>query len=718
MEAGCRHEQAGHASRALAPFREAEAELPPGPDHARAMSFVGSHEQTPMEEGVALGIAALAECGDDRALRIECLLHNVVGHEITARFAEALRLAREALALLDENTDEALRISTLATVGDLEAKITPRGGRDRLRGAIALEGDRSIPDPDMSPTTCLGRALHWSDELGVARELLERSYERARSTGDEAGISAVSGYLALLECRAGALERARAYADESLAICEQGAEQDQNLGGALYPRALVAAHQGDEALARDLAGRGLSIAATIGDRAYSIHHRRVLGFLELSVGNPIAAIRHLDPLPEELAAARIRELGLHPFYPELIEALIAADRSADAASRLADWEAFGEPLRPTRRAVHGSSSPGREGSPSSARMTRCRVSSRSPAAQTPRRWPTCRRPPRRRGRCSCARSRSASAAPTARSRRACSASRPTARTGSCWATSCSAGSSATRRDFARGDLVTATVRRSCGHCIPCAQGAPDSCDTGDYLERGITRLHGFAAELVAEAPEHLVPVPRTLGRLGVLAEPASVCERALRHVRAIGGRQPWGPRRALVIGTGAIGMLATYLLRMEGLDVWAADRAPDGLKERLVAGLRRALRRHGRRTAARPRRRRRRLRRRARGRGRRADHARHAHAPAPQRRRLPARHRRAPARRVASTGASSASTRSSRTARSSAASTPTGSTGRRRSSIWTPRAPAGRRRSRRSSGCACRSTRTLTPSRTGASRRR
>jgi glucose 1-dehydrogenase len=24
------------------------------------------------------------------------------------------------------------------------------------------------------------------------------------------------------------------------------------------------------------------------------------------------------------------------------------------------------------------------------------------------------------------------------------------------------------RDFARGDLVTATVRRSCGHCIPCA----------------------------------------------------------------------------------------------------------------------------------------------------------------------------------------------------------------------------------------------------------
>ena len=136
--------------------------------------------------------------------------------------------------------------------------------------------------------------------------------------------------------------------------------------------------------------------------------------------------------------------------------------------------------------------------------------------------------------------------------------------------------------FARGDLVTATVRRSCGHCAACAQGAPDSCDTGDYLERGITRLHGFAGELVAEDPEHLVGVPASLGRLGVLAEPASVCERGLRHVRAVGARQPWGPRRALVVGTGAIGMLATYLLRMDGLEVWAAERSTHDEKRRLV----------------------------------------------------------------------------------------------------------------------------------------
>lgn len=128
--------------------------------------------------------------------------------------------------------------------------------------------------------------------------------------------------------------------------------------------------------------------------------------------------------------------------------------------------------------------------------------------------------------------------------------------------------------FSRGDLVTATVRRSCGRCIACANDSPDSCLTGDYSERGITRLHGFARERVAEDPAQLIAIPPALGRLGVLAEPTSICERALRHARTIGGRHPWQLERALVIGAGAIGMLTTYLLRLAGLEVWTASLEP------------------------------------------------------------------------------------------------------------------------------------------------
>jgi len=129
--------------------------------------------------------------------------------------------------------------------------------------------------------------------------------------------------------------------------------------------------------------------------------------------------------------------------------------------------------------------------------------------------------------------------------------------------------------FTRGQLVTATVRRSCGHCIACAEDSPDSCLTGDYGERGITRLHGYARELVAEDPAQLVAIPKSLGRLGVLAEPTSICEHALRHARTIGGRQPWQLERALVIGAGAIGLLMTYLLRLADVEVWTASLEPE-----------------------------------------------------------------------------------------------------------------------------------------------
>jgi DNA-binding CsgD family transcriptional regulator len=340
--AGDCHERAGDAARALALFRRACEAAPAGPARAQAMCRIGSHEHTSLPDCVRLCTAALEECGDERPVRIECLLLLVLGSEIQCRLDDARRFAAQVLELVDADTPEGLHVWALAVLGDLQSKTAPGGGRDVLREAMAIEGDRSLPNPDLSPTTCLGRALAWADELDDARELLRRSYDRALAMGDEAGVSDVGGYLALLECRAGDLVRARAYAEESLAICEQGAEQDQNLGGALYHRAWVAAHEGDAALARELSGRGLAIAEAIGDRAYATHHHRVLGLLELSLGDPVAALAHLEPLPAQLAAFGINEPGVQPCRPEVIEALIATGQRAEAEAHLAQWEAFGD----------------------------------------------------------------------------------------------------------------------------------------------------------------------------------------------------------------------------------------------------------------------------------------------------------------------------------------------------------------------------------------
>ncbi len=126
--------------------------------------------------------------------------------------------------------------------------------------------------------------------------------------------------------------------------------------------------------------------------------------------------------------------------------------------------------------------------------------------------------------------------------------------------------------FAAGDLVAATVRRPCGRCNNCAAGEVDACSTGNFLERGIVGLDGFASQLFVEEPTNLVLIPDSLGRLGVLAEPMSIAERGWRHARYVGRRQGWEPRRAFVLGVGAIGLLSVCVLRLAGIETWAFAR--------------------------------------------------------------------------------------------------------------------------------------------------
>lgn len=133
--------------------------------------------------------------------------------------------------------------------------------------------------------------------------------------------------------------------------------------------------------------------------------------------------------------------------------------------------------------------------------------------------------------------------------------------------------------FAVGDLVVATVRRGCGKDRFCRTNRSDFCETGLYTERGIRQAHGFLAEEYVEVAEYLVKVPPPLGRVAVLLEPLSVVEKAVVQGQLVLDRKeptPGEPKggflRALVAGTGAIGMLAAFVLRLRGCEVTAIDR--------------------------------------------------------------------------------------------------------------------------------------------------
>jgi glucose 1-dehydrogenase len=144
--------------------------------------------------------------------------------------------------------------------------------------------------------------------------------------------------------------------------------------------------------------------------------------------------------------------------------------------------------------------------------------------------------------------------------------------------------------FARGDLVVATVRRGCGICRFCLAGRSDFCSSGKFTERGIGGADGFFAEFYVEKPEYLVPVPAELTSTAVLLEPLSVVGKALEEGNLVldrreptPGHAPDRASRALVAGTGAIGLLAALCLRLRGWDVTAIDRH-DGTPAAVLLG--------------------------------------------------------------------------------------------------------------------------------------
>jgi threonine dehydrogenase-like Zn-dependent dehydrogenase len=129
-------------------------------------------------------------------------------------------------------------------------------------------------------------------------------------------------------------------------------------------------------------------------------------------------------------------------------------------------------------------------------------------------------------------------------------------------------------DLRPGDLVTATARRPCD-CPQCLGGEPDFCSAFGYRERGIIGLHGYLTERFVEDESQLVVIPNALRGVGVLVEPGSVAEKAWRVANGVQSRiRSWNPQTAVVYGAGPIGLLATLVLRVHGLEVWTVDLKP------------------------------------------------------------------------------------------------------------------------------------------------
>jgi threonine dehydrogenase-like Zn-dependent dehydrogenase len=142
------------------------------------------------------------------------------------------------------------------------------------------------------------------------------------------------------------------------------------------------------------------------------------------------------------------------------------------------------------------------------------------------------------------------------------------------------------RGLEPGDYVVATVRRP-GSSIYDKIGTYDMTTDATYYERGINLRHGYLTERYVDDPEYVVKVPAALREVGVLLEPTSVAEKGIEQAYEIQRRlKVWRPQRAAVVGAGTLGLLATLILRLRGLEVTTLARTePPTLNSELVEAL-------------------------------------------------------------------------------------------------------------------------------------
>src|SRR3954464_12385837 len=86
-------------------------------------------------------------------------------------------------------------------------------------------------------------------------------------------------------------------------------------------------------------------------------------------------------------------------------------------------------------------------------------------------------------------------------------------------------------DFAAGDLVVGVVRRPDPvPCGPCGHGEFDMCRNGQYTERGIKQIDGYASERWTVEASYAVKLDAALEDVGMLMEPTTVVAKAWEQV--------------------------------------------------------------------------------------------------------------------------------------------------------------------------------------------
>jgi len=260
---------------------------------------------------------ALVESGDDgraRASVLADMAQNVAAVRVE-RIAEAEAWALEALPATPGAQPELERRALFAL-----AWTRSLGGRpvddvsERFRAA--LPGPGYIAH---SPERVAGQRLVWRGEIAAARAVLTRQLAEADERGEPSSYALQRLHLCELELRAGEWDSAERLLDEWAESADR-----ELLHWPMYERcrALLAAGRGLPDEARRWGTEAETRASATGVRWDQLEASRALATAELLVHDADRAAERLHEVWEHTEREGVREPGVFPVAPELVEALV------------------------------------------------------------------------------------------------------------------------------------------------------------------------------------------------------------------------------------------------------------------------------------------------------------------------------------------------------------------------------------------------------------
>jgi tetratricopeptide (TPR) repeat protein len=343
------HVASGDPGRAGRLLEALVAGMSPGPARADLLRQLADVTDR-VEEGVRVAQQAVDEADGDPAVGARAYIILATLTSVTGDRALAAEHARVAADLAERAGDDLL---IALTTGDLCQRLMILGlpyPQAELQHALELE--RGLPDEAFPafqrPSFQLGIILGYTDSPDAARPLLMAELARLESAGNESWQIGVLLRIADVELRSGNWVEASKVARRCHSIATSGGTaQEQTVAAMIH--GLVQGHLGhlDDAVAA--AQTALALALEGGDRQYWARAQAVLGFVELSRGDPAAALQHLSPAGSELRGADVGELSIAQVVQNEIEALVAVGRLEEADEVIAFVEEKG---RPTNRSWH------------------------------------------------------------------------------------------------------------------------------------------------------------------------------------------------------------------------------------------------------------------------------------------------------------------------------------------------------------------------------